>query len=136
MKAATKVSACRISKPPEDAVGHNTSWDQVLTLYKEGEWVELSGSQVEQTREVLQSPRTYWFDVSKECIPKYGVRVRFDDDGEALDINLCFECNMLAIVRDGKIVGSEDDFDGGAIKLTAICKELFPDDPEIQALKP
>lgn len=136
MKAAKKVSACRIKKPPEDAVGQDASWDQVLTLYKEGEWVELSGSQVEQTREVLNSPRTYGFDVAKECIPNYGVRLRFGDEGEAMDLNLCFECKMLAVVRDGKIVGREEDFDGGASKLTAICKELFPDDPEIQAIKP
>ena len=62
--------------------------------------------------------------------------MRFDDGREVLDINLCFECNMLAVVCDGKIVGREEDFDGGASKLAAICKELFPDDPEIQALKP
>jgi hypothetical protein len=135
MKSATKVTACRIEEPQGDARDQRTSADEFLAQHVEAEWIDLSPAQIGQIHDVLSAPNTYIVGAPKECVPHYGVRVRFEPDGEAIDVNLCFDCKQLAVVRGGKIVG-EEDFDRGNRELVAICKELFPDDPEIQALKP
>jgi hypothetical protein len=135
MKSATKVTACRIEEPPADARGQQTSADEFLAQHLEAKWIELSPTQIDQIQDVLSAPSTYMFGASKECVPRYGVRVRFKRDGDAIDVNLCFDCKQLAVVRRGAIVG-EEDFDRANRELVAICKELFPDDSEIQALKP
>lgn len=95
--------------------------------------MDVSAMQVDRFRAVLGDPKTYRFDSAKGCIPNYGVRVRFESVG-TIEVNLCFECDVLAVTRDGKVVGGED-FDGGSNELRALVKELFPDDPAIQRLK-
>ena len=47
----------------------------------------------------LSNPRSYGWNLAKLCIPTYGVRLTFEADGGAVDILLCFECNILAILR-------------------------------------
>jgi hypothetical protein len=54
VKTATKVTACRIKEPPEGAKDPSASWEEALALYKEGERVEISASQIEQCCEVFQ----------------------------------------------------------------------------------
>jgi hypothetical protein len=134
IKAATKVTACRIKEPPEDAQ-RGASWEQVLALYEEGEWIDVRAAQADRLQQVLSAPRTYEFGFGKSCLPRYGVRLRFEDENQAFDVNLCFECEVLAVTKNDQAVGV-GLFDGGAHKLAAICKELFPDDAEIQALNP
>ena len=135
MKSAAKVAACRIEEPRADARDQRASEDEFLSQHVEGEWIDLSPAQIRQIQNVLSAPNTYMFGARKECVPHYGVRVRFEHDGETIDVNLCFDCKQLAVVRGGIIVG-EEDFDRGNPELVTICRELFPDDAEIQALKP
>jgi hypothetical protein len=135
MKSATKVSACRIEEPPVDTRGQRISADKFLANHVEREWIDVSPAQFDQIHELLSAPNRNFFGSSKECIPHYGVRVRFERDGETIDVNLCFACKQLAVVRDGEIVG-EGDFDLVNRELVTISRKLFPDDAEIQALKP
>jgi hypothetical protein len=136
MKSASTVTACRIKPASSEApYDQSVSAETTLAAYKEGPWVDTSASQSDRIREILLAPDTYIFGVGKSCVPRYGVRIRFDNDGSSLDVNLCFECSALVVVRDGHIVRAAF-FDGGERKLIALCKELFPNDPEIQALKP
>ena len=81
----------------------------------------------------LSDPRSYWWDLAKLCVPTYGVRLTFEADGGALDILLCFECNILAIFSDGTEIGGED-FDYMRPVLVQAVKQIFPDDVELQAL--
>ena len=135
MKSATKVTACRIKEPLAAARGQRTSADEFLAQHVEEKWIDFSAAQIDQFRNLLRAPNQNFFSSSSECIPHYGVRLRFEHDGEAIDVNLCFACKQLAVVRGREIVG-EGEFHRGNRELVTICKELFPDDPEIQALKP
>jgi hypothetical protein len=136
MKTAPKVTACRI-KPlsPEAPYDQNVSADEMLASYQEGPWMDLSATQVKQFREVLRTPDTYLFDSVSGCIPEFGVRVRFEDPNGRIEINLCLKCRQLVVARDGKFVGAEE-FHGAKRTIIALCKELFADDAEIQAVKP
>lgn len=81
----------------------------------------------------LSDPRSYGWNFSKLCIPKYGVRLTFQADGGAVGVLLCFECNILAIFVDGTEIGGED-FDDIRPALVQAVKQIFPDDVELQAL--
>lgn len=81
----------------------------------------------------LSDPRFYWWDLAKLCVPTYGVRLTFEADGRAVDVLLCFECNILAIFVDGTEIGGED-FDDIRPALVQAVKQIFPDDVELQAL--
>ncbi len=83
--------------------------------------------------EALSDPRSYGWNFSKLCIPEYGVRLTFEADGGAVDVLLCFECNILAIFSDGTEIGGED-FDEMRPVLVQAVKQIFPDDVELQAL--
>jgi hypothetical protein len=133
--SATKVTACRIKPPTPDApYAEGVPADKQLASYVEQPWLDVSASESKRLANVLTDPKTYEFDVAKSCIPVYGVRLRFESESGELDINLCYECRILTVVRDGKWV-SGGNFDGGSRQLTAITKELFPEDADIQALK-
>lgn len=129
VKNATKVAACRITTESPDA----DFTESTLASYKEGKWIALSPSQAKRFREVLLAPGTYEFDYVSSCTPVFAVRVRFEDERRAIDTNLCLKCSQIAVTRDGQILGAEE-FPGGKRKLVALCKELFPDDAEIQNL--
>jgi hypothetical protein len=129
LRSADKVQACRLE--PIDTTKPTHRPDD----YEEGPFVDVSEAQAARYRDVLENPRSYYFDVAKKCVPVYGVRVRFGSNAEAIDVNLCFECNILTVSRDGNPVGGED-FDPARRELVALCKELFPDDSEIQKLDP
>src|SRR4029453_5014346 len=132
---SAKVTASRL-KPGEPKSPHhgNISWDEQLAAYVQGPWVEVSATQADPFRGGFGDPQTYRFDSAKGCIPHFGVRVRFESVNGLIEVSLCFECDILVVTRDGKVVGGED-FDGGSNELRALVKELFPDDAEIQSLK-
>lgn len=77
----------------------------------------------------------YLWDVAKACgEPDYGIRFEFQHAGDSVDVLICFKCLMLGIYHNGKAVEFED-FDPIRVELTAIAKELFPDDSAIQSLR-
>ena len=135
MKSAKKVTACRLELK-KDAEGEKMyEGSENLDNYDEGPDVVVSSAQVTHLRKIFASPGTYGFEIAKPCIPVSGVRIRFVAADSVVDINLCFDCNILEVRRDGKGVGGED-FDSAEKELIALTQQLFPDDPEIQALKP
>jgi hypothetical protein len=103
--------------------------------YDEEPSVELSVHQATELRRILENPDTYPFGIAKGCIPRYGVRFRFESDDGPLEVRLCFGCNMLEVTRDKSSVGG-GGFDSARSKLVALCKELFPNDKVIQRMDP
>ena len=59
--------------------------------------------------------------------------IHFTDKTGSTDVLLCFSCDEMAVVRDGKRVGGEDT-DSARKKLVAIAKKLLPDDTAIKEL--
>jgi hypothetical protein len=102
--------------------------------YREGPKFAVSAEQVARLRQILADPATYSFDSAKGCEPTYGVRFLFESEANPIALNLCFDCKILAFSREGKVVAGED-FENAESQLIALCKELFPDDAEIQRLK-
>lgn len=85
---------------------------------------------------VLGSDDTYLWDLAKGCEFLPGVALRYrGGSGSNVDVLLCFSCDELAIYTANGRVASED-FDPRRADLVLLVKELFPDDPKIQALKP
>lgn len=82
---------------------------------------------------LLNSHNSYSWGVLRGCSPSYGLQTQFKNEGEILDIFICFECNMLAIYKNKKLVGLTY-FDPIRSKLIALSKELFPNDSEINSL--
>jgi hypothetical protein len=75
----------------------------------------------------------------KACAPNYGVLLTFRRDSSALQIALCFECDVLAIFdgssNDPPRVNREEDFDLIRSPLVQLAQSIFPNDPDIQSLK-
>jgi len=130
VRSAERVQTCRLK--PIDVSNQTAS---SLGVYEEGPFVQVTAERADRFRAVLENPRSYYFNVAKSCLPVYGVRVRFESKGETIDVDLCFECNLLSVNRDVAPVGG-GNFDPARPELVAICKELFADDPEIQKLNP
>lgn len=86
-----------------------------------------------ELKELLLDQSTYGWDYAKSCEPNYGVRVQFKSNGDHVDVLFCFQCEILAVYRDGKVVGGED-FDNAHHQLVSIVKQLFPNDELIQSL--
>lgn len=74
----------------------------------------------------------------KKCGLQPGVAYRLWNDDRAVEVLVCFKCDVLW----PHVVGSSDkdthyewqDFDPVRGKLVALAKEAFPDDAEIQSL--
>jgi hypothetical protein len=126
--SATTIRACRLKMKPDSASPATGEYE-----YEAGPFLPLTAEQSTHFLKRLQSPNSYEFDVAKACIPIYGVRLQCEAPEGAVDVDLCFSCNILAVRRDGKIVGGED-FDPIRPNLVQLCKQLFPDDAEIQNL--
>jgi hypothetical protein len=83
----------------------------------------------------LVDDETYEWDLAKACgYPVYGVRVKFIRGADHLDVYFCFKCDDLAVVRDGKQLGS-GDFHSRRVVFVRAVKRLFPDDEVIQSLR-
>lgn len=96
--------------------------------------VRLEEAWLRQLKEVLFDEASYeWDRPPKACGPTPGVGFRYRQGGRETHLYLCFECEMLGI----GLPESErwEDFDPANAKLARLVKEVFPEDPEIQALK-
>jgi hypothetical protein len=96
-----------------------------------GESVAIPALTTEQLIALLSQPER---ELAKACIPAPGVRLDFIRGSETLQVLLCFECKILIVYQDGKLVGG-GDFDSSYVDLLRAVKAIFPNDPEIQALK-
>jgi hypothetical protein len=88
-----------------------------------------------QLASVLMSYNTYGWNYGKACDPIYGARLGFvDKEGHSVDVVFCFECDILAVYRDGKLVRGKD-FDAARPHFVRAMKILFPQDKAMQSLK-
>jgi hypothetical protein len=124
---ATSLHVCRLKIDP--AAEPNLDGRR----YREGERLPVSAEQAARLRKILADPGTYEFEMAKDCVPTYGVRILFATDSGEIALNLCFECNILTLSHAEKTLGGED-FDHARPALVALCQELFPQDAEIQNL--
>ena len=132
LKGATKVESFRVSpEPTTDESGDTingypvmaTGKDQALSFAKRLSAVLLRGG-VTQNR--------------KKCGLRPGVAFRIWKDQEAVDVLICFECDVLW----PHVVGETSehptwewqDFDPVREELVNLSKEAFPDDQVIQSL--
>lgn len=129
---ASAVRACRLGDPPGGELTDvgPSPLDYPIVAGP----VDVPNDLAKATTKALQSATSYGWDYAKACGPPiYGARLSFARDDEVLDVYLCFKCNVLAICRDGRIVGGED-FDNARPMLVRTIKACFPDDPVIQTL--
>lgn len=82
----------------------------------------------------LAAPGSYVWDSPKGCVPIYGVRMSFVRGEDRIDILFCFECDILLVLCNNRLVGS-GSFDLAHDSLLKEIKVLFPDDPAIQELR-
>lgn len=127
VRQATSVRAYRV-------VG-TSEFHKSLDKYEmQGEPAEVSASQAKALQDLLLDHDSYKWNVAKSCLPIYGVRAQFLKGDQAVDVLFCFECNVLAVFRNGRFVAGED-FDPIRGPLLEIVKPLFPDDEAIQELE-
>lgn len=92
----------------------------------------LSREQLREITSIVIDPRTYDFRLAKLCTFEPGVIFRLHRGAEEMMLLLCFKCDELMISIDGK--SKTEDFDFARPRLVTVVKQLFPNDPEIQAL--
>jgi hypothetical protein len=76
---------------------------------------------------------SYLWNVSKDCIMDPGARLRFTRGKDVVDIWLCYECDMLAIIYGGKTKFT--DFDPAHKTLVRALQTAFPKDQVVQSLR-
>lgn len=131
---ATSVSALRIQPPDDDASEGSI---KQLTGYKNlsGPVVVPNQLIVELRKSILDVESYAWNAAKAACgPPNYGVRFQFLRDDEALDILVCFQCDIVGLYHNGKLV-ADMEFDAMRPQLVKIAKALFPDDAVIQSVQ-
>ena len=110
-----------------------------LDGYNKDSSVGPSPQEVQAIQSLLEKPASYRWGYGRTCIPDYGVLLNFRLQGHTVRVALCFKCNMIGVF-DGNDdsadqINKEYLFDPMRPQLIAICKEIFPNDKEIQGLQ-
>jgi hypothetical protein len=71
----------------------------------------------------------------KGCTPEYGVRLRLERADDVVDVFLCYRCDQMRTVLNGKPLRLLE-FDPGEVELIALAQALFTNDAAILELKP
>jgi hypothetical protein len=127
VRASTDVHAYRLAEP-----GYYEA--DLVSYDRAGEPVRVAEVDRVMLRDLLLDEGSYELELAKGCEPVFGVGVSFVAREQAVDILFCFECDILAVYQDGKVVGDED-FDPARTRLVRLVKKFFPDDNVIQQLK-
>ena len=123
--------------PPSDSDNPNRSSSKYvvdLTNYELGESKVVSGSELGKFRSLISDSTIDDPNSDKGCVPVFGVRFSFEDGDTTLDVNLCFECDLIWVSRNDEILGG-GDFDPVHDRFAGLVRPFFPDDPEIQGLE-
>ena len=101
--------------------------------------VGLEPRQIQAIQNLLEKPGSYRWGVTRTCTADYGVLLNFRLQGQDVCVALCFKCNLIGVFDgDGdnaKTISEGCLFDPMRPQLIAICKEIFPNDKEIQGLQ-
>ena len=127
VQASTDVHAYRLA----DAGYYQ---DDLADYERAGEPVRIPGTDRETLRDLLLDEGSYELEIAKGCEPVFGVGVSFVVGEQAVDVLFCFQCDILAVYQDGRVVGDED-FDPARTRLVALVKKFFPNDDVIQQLQ-
>lgn len=76
----------------------------------------------------------YLWDVEKQCGGYLLVKMRFTKGDVASEFAFCFDCSTVRIIEQGKIV-REEDIDHLHYKIASLLRDVFPQDPYIQAIQ-
>ncbi len=102
--------------------------------------VRVSPADIEKIKKILQSPSSYRWNVASSCIPDYGVLLNFHSDQRSVQVALCFNCDLMAVFSGEetpiKRVSTGTIFTPRRAQLVPMMKTLFPNDRNIQELKP
>jgi hypothetical protein len=134
VRDATRVEAYRVTPPP----GSNPMERYTSPLDYEvvSDPVAVPAEMAREMSQALLSPETYNWGSAKACGgPVYGVKLSFFQGAERVDVYFCFQCSVLAVVRDDRVFVGED-FDNAEQVFVQAVKKLFPDDAKIQAIRP
>lgn len=117
---------------------YGSDWT-ILDGYDKGLPVSISPSDAQKIKDLLQSPSSYLWNIGNTCIPDYGVLFNFCSGAHTVRVALCFKCQMVGVFNgeDDKAEQVNREYIMKPMRepLIAICKTIFPDDKEIQALK-
>jgi hypothetical protein len=133
LKGATAVETFRIKPRPDNSAAETIAGYPMI-----GKGKALTPGERDELVGVLSDDKT-WFGESARCFLP-GVVFRVWHDKESADVVVCFQCeNHQVHVRDAN--GEEVHKTGGAFgpditPLMKLAKKAFPDDVEIQNLKP
>jgi hypothetical protein len=134
IRTASTVKAVRL-KAPYDAVAKRPDYPRMRDLqnYTAGAPIALTPEQIEKLRQILSDASIDDPDSSKACTPNFGVRFSFSDGRRTIDVNLCYQCDLIMTTEAGKVLGG-GDFDPAPEKLTFLARDIFPDDKVIQTM--
>jgi hypothetical protein len=109
-----------------------------LIGYTKNAPVPLSPDESQKIKTLLQKPSSYLWNIGNTCLPKYGVLFNFHSGGRTVRIAFCFRCNMIGVFNgeddNARPVNAEYIFEPMRGQLVTLCKTIFPNDKEIQAL--
>jgi hypothetical protein len=97
--------------------------------------VAISEASLGELKSRFADANSYLWDMAKACIFQPGVRFDFIRGDDRLQILVCFSCDELQAWHNGKRVGGED-IDRIRPVLLQVAQQAFPEDADIQALKP
>jgi len=83
----------------------------------------------------LLNPDAYEWGEAYLCDPTPGVRLTWHRGDDQVDVLFCFECGILDTYWNERPIVSQG-FGPAYDDLAAAMKELFPDDKQIQGIKP
>ena len=96
--------------------------------------VKLKTLDAKQFSDALLDFDSYAWGVAKNCLPDFGVRLRFTRDDDTVEFLLCYECKILEVAHNGKIQTQEMNFDYAQVALVKAIQSVFPNDNAIKKL--
>jgi hypothetical protein len=139
IQTTTKVTVSRLMPPLREDGGTDAAklfkdGELGLTVYKVERTMEVPVEELKKLRRILKDSKSSRNLGPKACGPIFAVRFSFGEGPEAVEVNLCLACKLLATTRGSTIVGV-GPVDGAGRELVSIAKKLFPDDEEIMELE-
>lgn len=134
IQTAPVVKAVRL-QAPFDMEKHRPAYGKMRDLanYSMSTPVEMTPKQIATLRAILSDASIDDPDSRKGCIPDYGVRFTFSNGKRTIDVNLCYQCDLISTTEAEKYLGG-GDFDRAHEKLTFLARAIFPDDKDIQLI--
>jgi hypothetical protein len=93
----------------------------------------LSDEQGKAFKDVLLHTASYDWHTRKLCIPDYGASLLFDHDGQTVEVQICYDCDLLGVTHAGET--KVHDLVGDAHNpLVHAIQAVFPEDKVIRNL--